>query len=174
MSSAIEPMSELETDWLSLSILQRQAAWMIAQGERYTDIARKLSRKPYTLARWRRMPAFQRVLRALMVFYADEAFNSANVGLTPVIDSLRDIALNGERDSDKIAASKVLLSSWSKLKESLDRDVVSELMDRVAQLQSESAGSDIKGFDEDKIMLELRETSNREIARLAERNDSVD
>ena len=91
-----------------------------------------------------------------------------------MIESLRDIALNGERDSDKIAASKVLITSWSLLKESLDRDLVAELENRVAQIEQESRGDlEQLGYNEDKILRDLQDATQKELVALAERNEIV-
>ena len=169
-------MSETRTEreWKALTAHQRQAIWLIAQGYSYKDTARKVGKTAQTLARWRTIPEFRSSLRSLMLFYSDETYNRVNVALPPVIEGLRDIALNGERDSDRIAASKVLITSWSLLKESLDRDLVAELENRVAQIEQESRGDlEQLGYNEDKILRDLQDATQKELVALAERNEIV-
>ena len=85
-------ITRIEADFKSMTGAQRKACYMIAQGESYAMVAKKLKVSTRVLARWRSIYEFQSVLRALMIFYADEAFNSINTSLPLVLDSLRDIA----------------------------------------------------------------------------------
>lgn len=156
----------VERDWRILHYKQRQAAWLIAQGYSYADTMRKLRTSNRTLARWRMQPEFQAVLRALMVFYADESFNRVNSVMPVVLENLKDLALNAERDSDRISASKSLISSWAMFKDHLDRDMVSELARRVSQLETEQAG-ELAGFNEGEILSELRATSEKRLTEMA-------
>ena len=164
-------ITRIEADFKSMTGAQRKACYMIAQGESYAMVAKKLKVSTRVLARWRSIYEFQSVLRALMIFYADEAFNSINTSLPLVLDSLRDIALNGKRDSDRITAGKTLIQSWGMMKETMDRNMVDELARRVVQLESEHGRNNPHGYNEDQILLELRGASQQslleEVGKLA-------
>ena len=157
----------LEGDWGALSPRQRKAAYLLSQGYTYQEVVAEVGTNFRALAKWRDTPEFQAVLRALRAAYMDEALNQLNSQMTGVLGSLHDIAINGEKESSRINAGKVLLANWVSIRESVDRDFVQRLAERVAAIEGEAAKSAGElDYDEKEVIESLAGLSDEDLRLL--------